>query len=177
GWSAPWSSRGRATSSPRTRSASTAETRSAASRAPGAKCRERWPAPEPPPAAVRIRSGLVHPHPPDHRPLDGDVDEVPGVLLEGIAPEDDEVGALARLDRALPLLLEGRVRPVERPHADCLLDGDPLLRAPGRSLRVRPRDLGLERHHGLEGTGRVVRGLGRTHPGVEEAPEREHALE
>ena len=51
------------------------------------------------------------------------------------------------------------------------------LRAPDGALHVRARDLGLQGHHRLEGTGRVVRGLGGADARVEEAAQGEHAVE
>ena len=54
---------------------------------------------------------------------------------------------------------------------------DPLRRAPDISAHVGARDARLERHHRLEGPGRVVGGLSDFAPGVEKAAHREHPVE
>ena len=104
-------------------------------------------------------------------------DERRRVLAERVAAQHDQVRELAGLERPLEGLLERGVSAVERADADRFFDADALASAPDGPVHVRAGDFGLQRHHRLEGARRVVGSLRRAHAGVDEAAQREHALE
>lgn len=66
---------------------------------------------------------------------------------------------------------------VEGADANGLFGGDLLFGAPDGAFGVGAGDGGLEGHHGFEGSGRIVGGLGGADAGIEKGAEGEHPIE
>src|SRR5262245_13178384 len=70
-----------------------------------------------------------------------------------IIREDDEVSEFARGDRPFDGFLEGGIRAVDGVDAQCLIDGDALIDAPGAAIPPLARDHSLHAHERRERTG------------------------
>jgi hypothetical protein len=120
---------------------------------------------------------LVGPTAAGHGAFDGNRNKGRGILFQGIAAKDDEIGELPSRDGAFDFFFGGGVGAVDSAHADGLVHANALVGAPDVAFGVRAGDFGLQGHHGFEGTRGVVGSLGGGNTRIEKAAKSEHMFQ